>query len=90
MKIKKGFTLRTVMGQNIILAEGNNADSYGKLITLNESAAMLWAALKGKSFEVEDAADLLASTYGIDRDQALSDATYIINKMAEKSLIDPS
>ena len=35
MKIKKGFTLRTVMGQHVILAEGNNADSFGKMITLN-------------------------------------------------------
>ncbi len=88
MKIKKGFTLRTVMGQNIVLAEGNNSDSFGKIITLNRSAAMLWEALKGKSFEVEDAADLLVGNYGIDRAQALADATYITDLMAEKGLLD--
>lgn len=88
MKIKKGFTLRTVMGQNIILAEGNNADSYGKIITLNSSAAMLWNELKGKSFSVDTAADLLVKKYGIDPDQARSDASYILNLMAEKGLLD--
>lgn len=88
MKIKKGFALRTVMGQNIVLAEGNNADSFGKIITLNESAAMLWQKLKGKSFEVADAANLLVAEYGIDREQALADAAYIINLMAEKGLLD--
>lgn len=88
MKIKKGFTLRTVMGQNIVLAEGNNSDSFGKMITLNASAAMLWEALKGKSFDINDAAELLVSTYGIDRAQAHSDATYFIDLMSSKGLLD--
>lgn len=88
MKIKKGFTLRTVMGQNVVLAEGNNADSFGKMITLNSSAAMLWNELKGKSFEPEDAAELLVAKYGIDREQALADAAHILNLMTEKGLLD--
>lgn len=88
MKIKKGFTLRTVMGQNIVLAEGSNADTFGKIINLNQSAAMLWEALKGKSFEVEDAARLLVEKYGIDSAQALSDATYFTDLMAQKGLLD--
>lgn len=88
MKIKKGFTLRTVMGQNIVLAEGNNADTFGKIITLNPSATMLWNELKGKSFEREDAADLLVATYGIDRGQALADATYFVDLMMAKGLLD--
>ncbi len=87
MKIKKGFTLRSVMGQNVILAEGNNADSYGKMITLNSSAAMLWEELKGREFSAEDAADLLVDRYGIDRDVAQADATRIVNLMVEKGLV---
>ena len=88
MKIKKDFKLRTVMNQKVVMAEGNNADTFGKIISLNSSAAMLWEELKGKSFEVSDAADLLVLTYGIDREQALEDATYIINLMTEKGLIE--
>lgn len=88
MKIKKGFTLRTVMGQHVILAEGNNSDTYGKIITLNDSAAMLWQELKGKDFDVNVAADLLVGRYGIDRAQAQADAEYIINRMMESGLIE--
>lgn len=88
MKIKKGFTLRTVMGQNVVLAEGSNSDSFGKIITLNSSAAMLWEELKGRSFDVDTAADLLVEKYGIDRAQALADATYIIDLMTEKGLVE--
>ncbi len=80
--------MRSVMGQNVVLAEGKNADTFGKMITLNSSAAMLWENLKGKSFEVSDAADLLVSRYGLDRSQALEDAGHIIGLMAEKGLLE--
>lgn len=88
MKIKKGFTLRTVMGQNVVMAEGNNADNYGKLITLNSSATKLWEELKGKTFKPEDAANILVKTYGIDQTQALQDATEILTLMTEKGLLE--
>ncbi len=88
MRIKKGFALRTVMGQNIVLAEGNNADSYDKIITLNPSAAWLWGELKGRQFTTAEAAERLAAEYGIDPAQAREDADYIIGKMMEKGLIE--
>lgn len=88
MKLNKDFSLRTVMNQQVLIAEGNNADSFGKLIKLNSSAAMLWEELKGKTFEVADAADLLVAKYGIDRAQAMADAAEIIDLMAQKGLIE--
>lgn len=88
MKIKKGFSLRSVMGQNVVLAEGANADSFGKIITLNESAAMMWKALQGREFEAEDAAQLLVDAYGIDRQQAMDDAGELIGKLRAKGLVD--
>lgn len=88
MKIKKDFTLRTMMGQNVILAEGMNADSFGKLITLNDTAAYLWEQLYGKEFNTTDAAGLLVKKYGIDPQQALADATYILDKMTSKGLME--
>lgn len=90
MKIKKGFTLRTVMGQNIILAEGNNADSYGKIITLNDSAAMIWKELKGKDFDTDDIANLLLTHYDdLDSAQARADAADFVALMSQKSLLVP-
>lgn len=80
--------MRTVMGQNVVLAEGNNADSFGKMITLNSSAAMLWNELIGKSFETEDAAGLLVVRYGIGREEADADATRFIQLMADKGLLE--
>lgn len=88
MKIKKEFTLRTVMNQKIVIAEGNNADNFGKILKLNDSAAMLWEELFGKSFELDDAAALLEEKFGIDHAQALEDAAYFINLMTEKGIVE--
>lgn len=88
MKIKKGFSLRDVMGQSIVLAEGSNADTYNKIIALNPSAAMLWKELAGKKFTADDAAALLVDHYGIDEGEARADASRIIALMASKDLLD--
>ena len=70
MKIKEGFTLREMCGENIVTAEGIEH----KLISLNSTAAYLWESLSGKEFTTEDMAGLLVERYGIDMDLALQDS----------------
>ena len=36
MKIKKGFVLREVCGEHVIVGEGLGAVNFGKLLALNE------------------------------------------------------
>lgn len=74
MKIRKGFVLREICGENIVVAEGLENIDFNKLITLNESAAYLWKELSDKEFTAEDMAALLISRYGIDSDLALKDS----------------
>ena len=42
MKQKEGFVLRTVCGEHVIVGEGLGTIDFGKLISLNETAAWLW------------------------------------------------
>ena len=42
MRIKKGFVLREMCGENIITAEGIENVRFDKLISLNATAAYLW------------------------------------------------
>ncbi len=74
MKIKKGFVLREMLGENIVTAEGLEHINFNKLISLNETAAFLWNKLVGKEFTVEDMAKLLVEEYEIDQDLALKDS----------------
>ena len=42
MKIKKGFVLREVCGQNVIVGEGLDAINFGRMLSLNNTAAWIW------------------------------------------------
>ena len=46
MKIKKGFVLRNVCGEQVIMGEGLDAIDFGRLLCLNETAAWLWNQAK--------------------------------------------
>jgi hypothetical protein len=74
MKIKNGFVLRQMCGENIVTAEGLEHINFNKLISLNQTAAFLWEKVAGKEFTAEDMAQHLVEEYGIDMELALTDA----------------
>ena len=74
MKIKNGFVLREMCGENIVTAEGMENINFNKLISLNSTAAFLWKNLEGKEFTVEEMAQMLVDEYGIDMELALTDS----------------
>ena len=74
MKIKKGFVLRQMCGENIVTAEGLEHINFNKLISLNTTAAFLWEKVEGKEFTAEEMAQHLVDEYGIDMELALTDA----------------
>lgn len=74
MKIKNGFVLRQMCGENIVTAEGLEHINFNKLISLNASAAFLWEKVAGKEFTAEEMAQYLIEEYGIDMELALKDS----------------
>ena len=42
MKLKSGFVLRDVCGEQVIMGEGIGALDFGRLLCLNETATFLW------------------------------------------------
>lgn len=83
MKIKEGFILRQMCGENIVAAEGLQNINFNKLLSLNESAAYLWQELADKDFTVEDMAELLISRYGIDKQLAMTDSENLMKSWIE-------
>ena len=78
MKIKDGFVLRQMCGENIVSGEGLQHINFNKLLSLNESAAYLWTELVGKEFTQEEMAELLIARYGIDKQLAMTDSGNLI------------
>ena len=88
MKIKNGFVLREMCGENIVTAEGMENINFNKLISLNGTAAFLWKNLEGKEFSVEDMAKLLVDQYGIDMELARTDSENLCKVWAEAGITE--
>ena len=87
MKIKPGFELREVCGEQILVAEGIENIDFSKMISMNETAAYLWNAVKGIDFTYQTLADLLLKEYEVDADTALADATEIADRWVEEGIV---
>lgn len=88
MKIKEGFVLREMCGENIIAAEGLEHINFNKLISLNESAAYLWKELCCKEFSTEEMAELLIARYGIDKELAVKDSENLCNAWVDAGIAE--
>ncbi|MBR5749526.1 MAG: PqqD family protein [Prevotella sp.] len=89
MKLKKGFVLREVCGENVIIGEGLETVNFNKLVNLNETAALLWKkATELGDFTVEALADALMETYEVSREQALSDVEALTAQWKEVGLVE--
>ncbi len=87
MQIKSNFKIREIAGEYIIVNQGNTAD-LTKIISLNESARLLFEELSGKEFEAEDIADVLVEAYGIERGLASKDAASWLESMKKCGILE--
>ena len=89
MRQKKGFILREVCGERVIVAEGMEVINFNKLLSLNESAAFLWEqATSLGDFTAEQLAEKLCEEYEVSHEQALKDVEQMIAKWQEIGIID--
>ena len=88
MKTKKGFKLRTICGENIIVAEGVENIDFSRIISMNESAAFLWKNIQGTDFDAEKLTKLLLEEYDVDESTASNDAQTLIAKWLEAGIIE--
>ena len=88
MKIKSVYKVRQVAGENLIVGQGRLNSDMTKVISLNDTAVLMWKELLNKEFSCEDAAEILVNIYGIDKERALVDATNCIEKLKMCDIIE--
>lgn len=88
MKIKKGFELREVCGEHIIVAYGKENIDFNKVISLNESAAYLWNNIVDKDFTAETLSSLLQQEYDVDAGTAGRDAKSLLDEWTKVGLVE--
>lgn len=88
MKVKKGFVLRDVCGEHIIVAEGRENIDFNNIISMNDTAAFVWSKILEKEFTVDDMTDCVTEEYDIDRDTALKDCTALASQWIEAGIVE--
>lgn len=89
MKVKNGFNLREVCGENIIVAEGDENIDFSNIISMNESSAYLWQEVqKLDNFTIDILTQLLCEQYEIDEATAKKDVTTLATQWAAAGIIE--
>ena len=88
MKQKEGFVLREVCGESVIVGEGLETIDFGKLLSLNETAAWLWKeAERQGEFTIDSLTEALCGEYDVTVDVAHADVADIIARWQESGII---
>lgn len=87
MKINERMKIRQVVGENVVIMPGVESTEMTRVVALNESAMLLYNALTGREFEVDDVVRMLVDEYEVDEDAARKDAEAWVADMKKNHLI---
>ena len=88
MKIKEGYLVHEVAGNYVVIKIGQEAVNFNGLITLSESAKMLWELLKEEGTEVKDLVNKLLEEYDIDEETATNDTLEFIESLKKNNILE--
>ncbi len=88
MRIKKGFELREICGESVILSHGMDNIDFSKIVSLNETAAFLWKTAEGKDFDRQMLEEALLSAYEVDGETARKDVERVVARWQEIGLLE--
>ena len=88
MRIKEGFELRNICGENIVIGHGVDNINFTKVISMNESAAYLWNNVQGKDFDADTLVKLILDEYDTDEATARRDIDQLLEKWLEAGIVE--
>ncbi len=88
MKVKKGFKLREVCGEKIIVAEGKENIDFSNIISMNESSAYLWESVGMDDFTENDLVRLLTERYEVEEKTASDDIAMLIESWKKAGILE--
>lgn len=88
MRLKKNIIFKDLGGEIILCHEEGHSIDFTEVATLNSTAAFLIKQSMDKEFDAQLWAKLLVEKYSIGMDQALQDASVLIDKLISNGFID--
>ena len=87
MKIKKGFVLRNVMDEYIVMPTGDNIAKFDGSVVLNEVSAFIYKLLENPVCR-DDLLTAVLNEYNVDESTASTDLDALLNKLAEMGVLE--
>lgn len=88
MKIKSGYSVRQIAGENVVIMQGRYGVDMTRVIAFNDSALLLWNELCDKEFELKDVVAVLLKNYEVSHSQAEVDSQKWIDTLKECKLVE--
>lgn len=86
MKLKKGFILREVAGETVVIPSGNDLD-LNMMITLNGTGKFLWERLE-KGALIDDLVDAVCGEYEVTHERARAAVCAFIEKLNDNGFLE--
>lgn len=87
MKIKKGYLVREVAGENIVVSTEKREVDFDYIIHLNDSAKLLFEALMEDDLEEKDLVNILLNNYEVEEDVAAKDVSEFVEMLKLNDII---
>ena len=87
MKKKDGMVIREVCGEKVLVGEGLGAVDFGRLISLNDTAAYLWEQIDGDS-DIDSLTQALCREYDVETDVARHDVETIVKEWIKAGVLE--
>ncbi len=87
MKIKKGFILREVGGESVVVPVGEMSKQFHGMINLNETGAFLWRFFQAEH-TVEEAVAELCATYTADEETVKNDVLRFVEILTQNGFCE--
>jgi len=87
MKINPNIKIRDMVGEHIVVMPGAVQTDMTRVIALNDSALLIFNALQGRDFELEDAVRVLTDEYEVSPGVARRDAETVLADMRKNNLL---
>ena len=87
MKIKNGFVVRSVGGENVVVPVGEMSKKFHGMINLNETGAFLWKFYTQER-SVEEGVSALCGEYEVEREIAQADVERFVQTIIQNGFAE--
>lgn len=88
MKTKKGYTLRPLGQEYILVAEGLDVADATRMISMNSTAAFLWMEVENREFDAQTLVDLLVENWNISPETAEKDVDVLLKSWKRAEVVE--